>query len=61
MYKLSSLIENKIYKNCIGQKKDLGESMQKTVLWNKNYGRENKDYANALIYVHVVLNGVVFP
>ena len=39
----------------------MGESVQKTVLWNANYDREDKDYTNALIYVHVVLNGVIFP
>ena len=39
----------------------MGKSSQKTVLWNTNYDRENKDYTNALIYVHVVLNGVIFP
>ena len=34
---------------------------KKTVLWNVNYDREDKDYTNALIYVHVVLNGAIFP
>ena len=39
----------------------MGESVQKILLWNANYDRENKDYTNALSYVHVVLNGVIFP
>ena len=29
-------------------KKDIGESVQKNVLLNANYDRENNDYANAL-------------
>ena len=37
------------------------KACKKTVLWNANYDREDKDYTNALIYVHVVLNGVIFP
>ena len=37
------------------------KACKKTVLWNANYDRENKDYTNALIYVHVVFNGVIFP
>ena len=36
------------------------KACKKTVLWNANYDREDKDYTNALIYVHVVLNGVIF-
>ena len=39
----------------------MGESVQKTVLWNANYEREDKGYTNALHYVDVVLNGVIFP
>ena len=34
---------------------------KKTVLWNVNYDREDNDYTYALIYVHVVLNGAIFP
>ena len=30
------------------REKDVGESEQKTVLWNGNYDRENNDYRNAL-------------
>ena len=30
------------------EKKDIDESVQKSVLWNANYDRENNDYANAL-------------
>ena len=30
------------------KEKDIGESVQKSVLWNANYDRENNDYANAL-------------
>ena len=33
----------------------MGKACKKTVLWNANYDREDKDYTNALIYVHVVL------
>ena len=63
MYILSSLnFFLKKIKISIGLKKDMGKSVQKNpVLWNVNYDREDKDYTNALIYVHVVLNGVIFP
>ena len=61
MYILSSLIFFKKIKISIGLKKDMGKACKKTVLWNANYDREDKDYTNALIYVHVVLNGVIFP
>ena len=36
------------------------KACKKIVLWNANYDHENKDYTNALIFVHVVLNGVIF-
>ena len=39
----------------------MGESVQKTLLWNTDYDRENKDYTDAIIYVCVVSNGVIFP
>ena len=52
----------KIKENYIGQKKKIWvKACKKTILWNTNYDHENKDYTNALIYVHVVLNGVIFP
>ena len=47
VYILTSSIQWNL-KNSIGQKKDIGESMQKTVLWKANYDRENNDYTNAL-------------
>ena len=37
------------------------KACKKTVLWNANYEREDKDYTNALHYVDVVLNGMIFP
>ena len=39
----------------------MGESVQKKPYSGMQIDRENKDYTNALIYVHVVLNGVIFP
>ena len=45
----------------IGLKKIWVKAWKKTVLWNAYYYREDKDYTNALIYVHVVFNGVIFP
>ena len=40
--------KEKFNKKCIGQEKDIGQRVQKTVLWNANYDHENKDYMNAL-------------
>ena len=37
-----------IKKNLSDRKKDIGESVQKPVLWNANYDRENNDYTNPL-------------
>ena len=61
MYILSSLIFLKKLKFLSDLKKIWVKACKKTILWNANYDREDKDYTNALIYVHVVLNGVIFP
>ena len=57
MYILSSLIFVK-KKNVYRTEKRYGwKRAKKNVLWNANYDREDKGYKNALIYIHVVLNG----
>ena len=43
-YILSFLIKKKLTDG----KKGIGESVQKTVLWNANYDRENNEYTNTL-------------
>ena len=61
MYILSSIFKKKKIKIPIRLKKIWVKACKKTVLWNANYDRGDKDDTNALIYVHVVLNGVIFP
>ena len=66
MYILSTLIFFKKIKISIGLKKDMGESVQKDRTLESSWmqimtAETHKDYTNALIYVHVVLNGVIFP
>ena len=44
-----------IKKDLSDRKKDIGESVQKTVLFNANYDRENNDYTNPLRPRHFIL------